>query len=72
MGSRYNKGTMEQQVFFNICIDYRGFHRKGIVIFNGFEVVLQQQKKTLVSLNKNVFLNTTERLTYEKNTSFLS
>jgi hypothetical protein len=50
---------MEQQIF-KIVINYRGRHRKGIIIYNSTE--LSSQQKTLVSLNKYVFMNTTERL----------
>ncbi len=55
--------SMEQHIFY-ISIDYRWRHRKGIAIFNATEVNLWQ--KTMVSLNKNVFLKTTERLKQEK------
>ncbi len=50
---------MEQQIF-KIVINYRGRHWKGIIIYNSTE--LSSQQKTLVSLNKYVFLNTIERL----------
>jgi hypothetical protein len=48
---------MEQHVF-NILIDCRGHHRKGVAMYNVAEVNLQQ--KPWFHSNKNVFLNTNE------------
>jgi hypothetical protein len=53
---------MEQHVFYYFD-DYRGHHRKGIAIYTATDVNLHL--KTLVSFNKNVFLNTEERFKQE-------
>jgi hypothetical protein len=53
---------MEQHIF-SIFIDYRGHHRKGAAFIMPLKSIYN---KTLVSLNKNLFLNTTEKFKQEK------
>jgi hypothetical protein len=55
--------SMEQHVFF-ILIDYRGRHRKGVVIDNATWDNLQQNP--WFCWTKNVFLNTAERFQQAK------
>ena len=49
-----------EQHIFMINIDYRGRHSKGIAIYNS--ALSQLTTKTCVSMNKNVVLNSSERL----------